>query len=84
MRADWGTPSWGPLLFDVVSWQLFLASHRPPGTAAGGGRRLADAYRGRFPLDDLRDLRDLHDHEPAARRLMAGLHHAIQDAWRSP
>lgn len=47
---DWGTPSWGPVLFDLVSWQLFVAEQQP--SATGAAERLMAAYRARMPIDD--------------------------------
>ncbi|MFE0380813.1 phosphotransferase enzyme family protein [Streptomyces inhibens] len=69
---DWGTPSWGPLLFDLVSWQLFLTSRQPPNKAEDAEQRFLAAYRDRCPIDD---------HQLAARGMMADLHRAVQDTW---
>lgn len=30
---DWGTPSWGPLLFDLLTWERFVDEARPGGAA---------------------------------------------------
>lgn len=30
---DWGTPSWGPLLFDLLTWERFFDDARPSGAA---------------------------------------------------
>ncbi|MGI8416182.1 MAG: phosphotransferase enzyme family protein [Nakamurella sp.] len=47
---DWGTPSWGPALFDLISWQL-LATRQQPANADVVDR-LTSAYRQRMPVDD--------------------------------
>ncbi|WP_143174175.1 phosphotransferase enzyme family protein [Streptoalloteichus hindustanus] len=67
---DWGTPSWGPVLHDVVSWQLFAQRHRPTDPTAGP--RLLAAYRARMPVADA---------ELAGLELVVVLHRAIQAAW---
>ncbi len=67
---DWGTPSWGPLLHDLVSWKLF-AAERNPGDP-GVGPRLVAAYRARMPVEDT---------ELAGQELFVDLHRAIQAAW---
>ncbi|MFI2367587.1 phosphotransferase enzyme family protein [Streptomyces sp. NPDC018833] len=69
---DWGTPSYGPLLHDIVSWQLFLTSHQTPEAATTVEQRFLAAYRDRCPIDD---------HQLAGRNHFLDLHHAIQDAW---
>ncbi|NLU70517.1 phosphotransferase [Streptomyces sp. HNM0574] len=69
---DWGTPSRGPLLHDVVSWQLFLTAGATPEDAPAAERRFLAAYREHCPLAE---------RETAARGLFLDLHRAIQDAW---
>lgn len=69
---DWGTPSRGPLLFDVVTWHVFVtAGCAPEARDTAGGRFLA-AYRRHMPLTD----GDL-----ALWPLVADLYHAIQATW---
>ncbi|MFC9234950.1 phosphotransferase enzyme family protein [Streptomyces decoyicus] len=69
---DWGSPSWGPLLHDVVSWQLFLTARQPPDAASTVERRFLTAYRARRPISE---------GEMDGRDLLLDLHRAIQDAW---
>jgi hypothetical protein len=69
---DWGSPSWGPLLHDVVSWQLFLTARQPPEAAPTVERRFLTAYRARRPISE---------REMDGRDLLLDLHRAIQDAW---
>ncbi|GAU71065.1 aminoglycoside phosphotransferase [Streptomyces sp. NBRC 110611] len=70
---DWGTPSHGPLLHDIVSWQLFLTSHQEPEAAMTVEQRFLAAYRGRCPIDE---------QQLAGRQLFLDLHRAVQDAWQ--
>ncbi|MDA3648010.1 phosphotransferase [Saccharopolyspora indica] len=66
---DWGTPSWGPLLHDLVCWQRF-------GAAAGedAAARLLSGYRTRMHLADA---------ELAAAPLFRTLHRAIDAVWEA-
>ncbi|WP_194927276.1 phosphorylase family protein [Catenulispora pinisilvae] len=48
---DWGTPSFGPLLHDLVAWQAFLTVGQPPDRAMRTRRRFHDAYQARYPID---------------------------------
>lgn len=49
---DWGTPSFGPLLHDLVAWQAFLTAGQPPDRAAQTRRLFRDAYQARYPIDE--------------------------------
>lgn len=69
---DWGTPSWGPLLHDLVCWQRFGATVRPDEPDLAD--RLLTAYRTRVRMDDA---------ELAARDLFDTLHQAIHALWES-
>ncbi|WP_268908478.1 phosphotransferase [Catenulispora pinistramenti] len=73
---DWGTPSRGPLLFDVVTWHLFVTTGCAPetrdATDAAGDRFLA-AYQRHIPLADT---------ELAQWSLVSDLYAAIQATWR--
>ncbi|MFD0361987.1 phosphotransferase [Nocardia sp. GCM10030253] len=66
---DWGTPSWGPLLHDVVCWHRFGSAAQPhiPDIA----ERLLAAYRTRVHIGNA---------ELAATQLFDRLHRAIQAA----
>ncbi|MEY9862777.1 Ser/Thr protein kinase RdoA (MazF antagonist) [Catenulispora sp. GAS73] len=70
---DWGTPSRGPLLFDVVTWHLFVTSGCPPAVRDTAGERFLAAYRRRAPLADI---------DFALWPLVADLYYAIQATWR--
>ncbi|MEV0374730.1 phosphotransferase [Streptomyces sp. NPDC050636] len=69
---DWGSPSWGPLLHDVVSWQQFLTAGQPPESAQTVEQRFLTAYRARRPISE---------REMDGRDLLLDLHRAIQDVW---
>lgn len=46
---DWGAPSWGPLRYDLLSWQLFAADQQPNDPDIV--ERLSASYRAQMPLD---------------------------------
>ncbi|ASR34481.1 hypothetical protein BAY61_05180 [Prauserella marina] len=67
---DWGAPSRGPLLHDLVCWQRFAEQARPgePGMAD----RLLSGYLAQVPLTEA---------ELAATGLFGTLHKAIRACW---
>lgn len=67
---DWGTPSWGPLLHDLVSWRHIAATQNPGDPRAA--QRLTDFYRAQMTIADT---------ELASLALFVTLHHAIHLTW---
>lgn len=56
---DWGTPSWGPLLFDLLTWERFFGDGPAAGRAAAemraGYLRRCPARAAQLPAADLVD-----------------------------
>lgn len=69
---DWGTPSFGPLMHDIVSWQLFLTSAIQPEERTVVEARFTDAYLSQNPIDK---------RQFEVRDAFTRLHHAIHNGW---